>query len=49
MAVFALFSVLYFQTTVAAYGSPSKVQRELVLCSMLSIISVGSCAIILIR
>ena len=49
MGFFTLFAMLYFQATLASYGSPSKVQRELVMCACLMVVSVGSVALISLR
>ena len=49
MFFFTLFSLLYFQATVANYGSARKIQRELVMCASLMVVSVGLTALILVR
>ncbi|EKX50950.1 hypothetical protein GUITHDRAFT_103531 [Guillardia theta CCMP2712] len=47
--VFAIVSALYFRAVIASYGSPSKVQQEIVLCGGLMVINTFAITIILLR
>jgi hypothetical protein len=49
LAFFVLAGILYIDATIRSYGSPSKVQRELVLCGVIMVFLTSSVAIILMR